>query len=271
VQAGRPDCLLIQSTADERTPAGVGSFDLGRQTSDWSTRGLGGALAATVNAGLSGLTITHSSVGGSTPSSTWWGRPTRRSDELLARWTELETFGPLLVTDDGDHPGSTPQVWDSPSRLAAFARMSRVFAALSDYRDAVVRQASRDGLPVVRPLWLAEPGLTQASTDAEYLFGSSFVVAPVVQQGQRSVAVALPPGRWVELFTGVEHEVGPARTRATEPGGGEAPDPATTLATPQQVSIQAPVGRPVVLYRAGDRDAERVRTVLVTEGVLRAR
>jgi sulfoquinovosidase len=275
VLAARPDCLLIQSTADERTPAAVGSFDLGRQASDWGREGLGGALAATINAGLSGLTITHSAVGGSTPTSTWWGRGSRRSDELLARWTELETFGPLLVTDEGDRPASAPQVWDSPARLAAFARMSRVFAALSDYRDVVVREASLDGVPVVRPLWLAEPGLTQASTDAEYLFGDSFVVAPVVREGQRSVDVALPPGRWVELFTGVVHQVGPARTRApgqpAAPGQDEAQDPATSLATPQEVSIAAPVGRPVVLYRAGDPDAARVRTALRTLAVVGSR
>lgn len=270
VLAKRPDCLLIQSTADERTPAAVGSFDLGRQAGDWGRQGLGGALAATVNAGLSGLTITSSAVGGSTPTSTWWGRPTPRSDELLARWAELEAFGPLLVTDDGDTPTAMPQVWDSPARLAAFARMSRVFAALADYRADVVRQASLTGLPVVRPLWLAEPGLTQASTDPEYTFGDSLIVAPVLQADQRSVNVALPAGRWVELFTGVVHDVGPARTRGPGvPGApGVAQDPATTLATPREVRIAAPVGRPVVLYRASDRDAAQVVAALRTFGVL---
>ena len=272
VRAGRPDCLLLQSTADERTPASVGSFGLGRQAADWSQQGLGGALAATVNAGLSGMTITHSAVGGSAPTSTWWGRRDSRTDELLARWAELETFGPLLVTDDGDHPDRLPQVWDAPQRLAAFARMSRVFAALGPYRDAAVVQASRDGVPVVRPLWLAEPGLTQASTGAEYLFGDTFVVAPVLKPGQGSVQVALPPGRWVELFTGRVHEVGPARSRPPgEPGANEAPDPQTTLATPQQLRIDAPVGRPVVLYRADDRAGARVRAALVTSGVLSGR
>ncbi len=274
IQAGRSDCLLLQDTADERTPAGVGSFGLGRQATDWGRRGLGGALAATVNAGLSGLTITHSPVGGSTSTSTWWGRTRTRSDELLARWTELETFGPLLVTDDGDHPGDQPQVWDSPARLAAFARMSRVFAALSDYRRSVVRQASRDGLPVVRPLWLAEPGLSQAATGAEFLFGSTFVVAPVVEQGQRAVDVALPPGRWIELFTGVEHDIGPARPGPTDPAGADAAGDVggtpTAPATPQRVTIQAPLGRPVVLYRARDRDGAHVRSALVAAGLLSA-
>ncbi len=251
VQAGRPDCLLLQSTADERTPASVGSFGLGRQKADWSRAGLGGALAATVNAGISGLTITHSAVGGSREPTGWWDRG-GRSDELLERWTELETFGPLLVTDDGDHPADLPQVWDSPDRLAAFARMSRVFATLAAYRRSMVLQASRDGRPVVRPLWLAEPGLTQASTGSQFLFGDSFVVAPVLTQGERSVDVALPPGRWVELFTGVVHEVGPARSRRPRAAGlgrgarprrRRSPPRRTCASTPRSVSPSSSTGR----------------------------
>ncbi|KQX61582.1 TIM-barrel domain-containing protein [Angustibacter sp. Root456] len=268
VQSGRPDCLLLQVTADERTPASVGSFGIGRQEADWSQRGLGGALAATVNAGISGLTITHSAVGGSHEPTGWW-KGGGRSDELLERWTELEVFGPLLVTADGDHPADLPQVWNSPDRLVAFARMSRVFATLAAYRRSTVLQASRDGLPVVRPLWLAEPGLTQASTGSQFLFGDTFVVAPVLTKGQRSVDVALPPGRWVELFTGVVHDIGPARSREPgQPGSGEAPDPETTLAAPQNVRIDAPLGQPVVLYRANDRNGARVRAALVTSGLL---
>ncbi len=260
--AGRPDCLLLQDTADERTPSSAGAFGLGRTATDWSPRGLGGVLAATVNAGLSGLALSYSGVGGTTALSSWWGRKQSRTNELLARWAELEAFGPLLVAEDGDDPQGTPQVWDSPARLAAFARSTRVFAALADYRRTVVRQARDDGLPAVRPLWLAEPTLTQASTGAQYQFGDSLLVVPVTEPGVRSVDVALPPGRWVELFTGVEHQVGEPRA-ATRAGGATATD----VATPRQVTVDAPLGRPVVLFRAQDRDGAQVRSALITAGL----
>ncbi|GAB3598555.1 hypothetical protein GCM10027446_29130 [Angustibacter peucedani] len=263
--AGRPDCLLLQDTADERTPASAGAFGLGRTATDWSARGLGGVLAATVNAGLSGLATTYSGVGGTTTLRSWTGRARERDDELLARWAELEAFGSLLVTEDGDHPEGTPQVWDSPARLAAFARSSRVFAALADYRRTVLRQAQDDGLPVVRPLWLSEPGLTQSSTGAEFQFGDSLLVVPVVRAGERQVDVALPPGRWVELFTGVQHDVGDPRPVAAASAA-----TATDVATPRQITVDAPVGRPVVLFRAQDRDAVQVRDALVTAGLVPA-
>ncbi len=264
--AGRPDCLLLQDTADERTSASVGSFGLGRQSTDWTTRGLGGVLAATINGGLSGLALVHSGVGGTTTLASWWGKDRPRSDELLARWAELEAFGPLLVTEDGDQPGAQPQVWDSPARLAAFARISRVFAALSDYRRATLVEAHDDGLPVVRPVWLADSGLTQDSTGGEFLFGDSLLVAPVVRPGERAVDVALPSGQWVELFTGVTHVAGPAR-----PVSSARTSTATDVATPDRVSVQAPLGRPAVLYRVGDRDGARVRQALLTAGLATGR
>jgi len=261
--AGRPDCLLLQDTADEGTAALTGAVGLGRQATDWSDRGLGGVLPATINAGVSGLPFVASSVGGTTTLSSWWGGKRPRTDELLERWTELETFGPLLVTADGDRPASPAQVWGSPGRLAAFARMSRVFAALADYRRAVVRHAVETGLPAVRPLWLAEPGLSQGSTASEYLFGDSMLVVPALSEGMTTVQARLPPGRWVELFTGVTHDVGSALPTTAEATDSTPPPP-----VPREVTVSARPGSPVVLYRAEDDDAADARAALVSAGLL---
>ena len=127
--------------------------------------GLGAVLPATLNAGLSGMTIVYSAVGG-TSTRVQLGRSPARPHRRAARagGPSCRRSAPLLVTADGDRPAGTPQVWDSPARLPAFARSSRVFAALAQYRRTALRQASGDGLPVVRPVWLAEPDLSQDST-----------------------------------------------------------------------------------------------------------
>jgi alpha-glucosidase (family GH31 glycosyl hydrolase) len=263
VDAGRPDCLLLQDTADERSVRDVGAFGLGQLATDWTDRGLGAVLPATLNAGLSGMTIVSAPVGGTSEVSSWSGRPRQRSDELLQRWAELATFSPLLVASDGDRPDDMAQVWDSPARLAAFAHSSRVFAALAQYRRAALRQASRDGLPVVRPLWLQEPGLSQDRTVQEYVFGDSLLVVPVLAAGQRAVRASLPPGTWVNLFTGERYQVGePAPVPSAQAST------ATDAATPQEVAIAAPLGRPVVLYRQGDDDGEDARQALAGAGLL---
>jgi alpha-glucosidase len=261
VRAGRPDCLLLQDTAGGDAVQAAGVFGLGQQATDWSHRGLGAVLPAMLNAGLSGMTSVYSAVGGTSTVSSWAGRRRGRSDELLSRWAELQAFGALLVTADGDRPAGTPQVWDSPARLQAFVRSSRVFAALAQYRRSSLRQAERDGLPVVRPVWLAEPGLSQDSTQGEYFFGRSLLVVPVLTAGARTVQAKLPPGTWVNLFTGERYDI----AEPAVPAGGAT---ATDVAVPEQVTISASLGRPVVLYRLGDDDGAAARQALAGAGLL---
>jgi sulfoquinovosidase len=261
VRAGRPDCLLVQRTADERTAAATGVLSLGGRVADWSPEdGLAGVLPATFNAGLSGLGLVHSGVGGaSAPSVPLWPDG-RRTDELLARWAELELFGPLLRTEDGDRPDRLAQVWDSPVRLRQFARVTRLFAATAEYRRRAIAQTRRSGAPLVRPVWAGYPRLLQGSTSGELLMGSSVLAKPVVAAGEESVTVGLPPGTWVELFSGRRHVV----PSPPEPPPGIRPEPVAA----RQVRVAAPLGRPAVLFRADDPDAAPLRQALRAAGLL---
>jgi sulfoquinovosidase len=258
-QAGRPDCLLLHGSADERTVLDGGVADTGPEVADWSTAGLGGALAAQTNAGLSGVPLAHSAVGGVADGRTWWGGRRVADDELLLRWTEMAVFGPVLRTEDGDHPDGRPQVWDSDRLATAFARLTRIYAALADYRRAVAAQATDEGLPMVRPAWLSDPDLPGPATDGQFRFGGSLIVVPVLAEGRTSVQAVLPPGRWVELLTGRVHTVRPPpkRPRLTE------------VVEPKRVTVQAPLGRPAVLFAIEDRDAVGLRSALRSAGLIR--
>lgn len=281
--AGVTDCLVLQDSAAERTPGwSKGVFNQAEQVGDWSAQdGLASVLPAKLTAGLSGMTQVASGVGG-------WSQPrvplrgnAKRTDELLARWAELEAFGSLLRSEDGAAPDTVPQVWDSPARAAAFARSSRLFAATAAYRRQVMAQASVTGLPVVRPFWLQDTNARQAGADEEYFFGASLLVVPVVREGQREVRAVLPAGRWVELFSGRTYAGPPvAEPPRTSAGGGPvaqpadvpAPQPqgpdATTPPPPLAVTIPAPLGQPVVLYRDGDATGARLHETLRDQGLL---
>ncbi|HKG51032.1 MAG TPA: TIM-barrel domain-containing protein [Actinomycetales bacterium] len=261
VRAGRPDCLLVQRTADERTAALTGVLSLGGRTAGWSAEdGLAGVLPATFNAGLAGLGLVSSGIGGtSAPAVPLWPDE-RRSDELLARWAELELFGPLLRTEDGDRPDRLAQVWDSPTRLRQFAALTRLFAATAQYRRQAIAAARRSGAPLVRPVWAEYPRLRQGSTAGQLLMGRSVLAKPVVSPGEDAVTVGLPPGTWVELFSGRRHVV----PTPPEPHPGERPEPVAA----RQVQVPAPVGRPAVLYRADDPDAASLRRALRAAGLL---
>ena len=287
--SGVEGCLVLQDTAAERTPGWVtGAFNQSEQVSDWSLAdGLASILAAKLSGGLSGMTQLSSGVGGWTsPSIPLQGRAAR-TDELLARWAELEAFGSLLRSEDGDSPGAMPQVWDSPARLKAFARASRLFAATASYRRAVMAQASVTGLPVVRPFWLEDTNVRQAGADEEYFFGPSLLVVPVVHEGQREVRAVLPAGRWVELFTGRTYAGPPvavATPKPTRTGDKPVPAPpadvppppakgpdATEPPLPVAVTVPAPLGQPVVLYRAGDPTGTALHEALSRAGLLTPR
>lgn len=283
-RAGVTDCLVLHESANERSPAVTRGMTQAQQLTDWSVQdGLASVLPAKIGAGLSGITSVSSGVGGwSSPSVPVVGGP-RRSDELLARWGELEAFGSLLRSEDGDRPATMPQVYDSPARRAAFARASRLFAATADYRRRAMTAAATTGVPVVRAFWLVDTDARQARADQEYFFGSSLLVVPVLAPGRRSVRAVLPAGTWVELFTGRTY-AGPLRTNTPAPTGGDhqpVPQPpndvparpgvdpdATAPPAPVTVVIPAPLGQPVVLYRSGDAVGAALRAALRQQGLL---
>src|SRR5699024_12618376 len=121
---------------------------------------------------------------------------------------------------------------------ADFARATRIFAALVDYRREVVEEATTTGVPAIRHGWLTAPGTAAAEVDTQFFFGPSILVAPVLEEGAREVEVTLPPGRWRHLLTGGEY------------------DGDTALTGP------APVGKPAAFVETSDPWADRLTHAL---------
>jgi alpha-glucosidase (family GH31 glycosyl hydrolase) len=69
-------------------------------------------------------------------------------------------------------------------------------------------RAHQDAVPILRPLYLEYPELEEAYRHShEYFFGGEMLVAPVLDpSGQASIY--LPPGRWLDFFTGKRYEGG---------------------------------------------------------------
>jgi hypothetical protein len=74
------------------------------------------------------------------------------------------------------------------------------------------------------------------------------------------VRVGLPPGTWVELFSGRRHVV----AAPPPPPPGELPE---AVPAPR-VLVAAPVGRPAVLFRADDPTSASLRQTLQAAGLL---
>ena len=200
--------------------------DLGRED------GLESALLGSFSAGVSGWPLTHSDLGGYT-SVNAVVRNYVRDEHLLARWEEFAAFGVVFRTHEGNRPDVNRQVYDA-DETATFTRMSRLFAALGDYRSEVIDEAEETGVPALRHPWLVVPGTAAAEVDTEFFLGDSILVAPVLTGGADKVEVSFPPGQWKHLITGKVYD-------------GDV-----------VANVAAPIGTPAAFVRVDDPWADRL-------------
>ena len=194
----------------------------GDQNVDWSLDdGLASVVPAALSLAMTGHGLHHSDIGGYTTLFEM-----KRSKELLLRWCDFSAFTPMMRTHEGNRPGDNWQFDGDAETIAHFARMTTVFTTLKPYIKQSVAQNAATGLPVMRPLFLHyEDDAHTYTLKYQYLFGRDLLVAPVYEQGRRDWSLYLPEDTWINVWTG-------------EPcSGGD-------------VSVDAPLGKPPVFYRA---------------------
>ena len=166
----------------------------GDQVSDfWSLRTL---LAATLTAAASGFSNWSHDVGG------YLGRRLveRCPRELLLRWVQFGCFSPLMQA----HGRFEQEAWRYDRRtLETYREYVLLHERLVPYIRAAAATAERSGLPIIRPLALADPADERGWSIADaYFFGPSLWVAPVLEQGAEEREVYLPRGEWLDFWTG---------------------------------------------------------------------
>lgn len=241
------DFLFFSRSGNARSPGASRLFWIGDQMCSWDAfDGFKTVIPALVSSGISGYSLSHSDTGGYLSLSSGSVQYTR-SEELLQRWMELNTFTPVLRMHTGNLPDLNAQYDSTPELLAFYARMGKVFVALTPYRERVMQEAAERGWPAVRhPLLHFPDDPAVRDLAQQFMFGSEFMVAPVVDEGATSVEVYLPAGRWVHVWTGETHGSADAGSRVT---------------------LEAPLGRPVVLYPEGSSDGEAFVAALDAEGL----
>ena len=227
------DQLVFHRAAWRGSPASTGCFWAGDQMVDWDGHdGMANALYGILAGGVSGMTLNHTDIGGYTG----LNQPivgVRRTPELLRRWAEWAAWTPVFRTHEGNRPDEQTQAYDSDVRRAV-AVQSRVFAALSDYRDEVMEQAAIDGVPAMRHAALHFPGTLAATVADQYFYGDRFLVAPMFSPEAFNRGIAFPPGNWTHVWTNKTFE-GDARG-----------------------SVRAGLSQTPVFYRTGDKIAAEI-------------
>lgn len=132
--------------------------------------------------------------------------------DLYARWIEFGTFSPILRMHSAHanpREGNTRMPWVYGDKgMALMKKYFTLRTQLIPYLYTYTWRAHRQSMPILRPLYLQYPELEEAYLHAdEYLFGDEMLVAPVLEKsGNRTVY--LPPGQWMDFFTGKRYQGG---------------------------------------------------------------
>ena len=74
--------------------------------------------------------------------------------------------------------------------------------SLKDYTAGLMKEASENGSPVIRTMFYEFPEDKKCwELEDQYMFGPSYLVAPVMELGKRSREVYLPAGKWEDINT----------------------------------------------------------------------
>ena len=157
----------------------------------WS--GLQLQIPAALNAGMSGIPLLTSDVGGfAAPDD----KPT--DPELYLRWVQLATFSPNIRTHSATMPEPTSECYAGV--LDQVRRYINLHYRYLPYTYTFVCWDCHYGSPLMRSLifdfYVDDQELIEC--DDEYLFGHDILVAPVVESATKR-NVIFPQGTWVDM------------------------------------------------------------------------
>jgi len=225
------DVVFFSRSGSIKSPGYSTLFWLGDQMISWDEHdGMKSSLTGLLSGGLSGYSLNHGDIGGylslrigKFPLGFY-----RRSEELLTRWMEFGAMTPVFRIAEGNSLGV--QYYSNHRTWKALARNIKLFQAWFDYRKTLFREAETHGLPVVRHMMLEFPqDPLSFRLGQQYMLGSDFLVAPVMDPRRKKLNVYLPAGNWTHVWRGREFNLDSGRW----------------------VEVDAPIGEPAIFVRSG--------------------
>lgn len=177
-------------------------------------------LAAGLNIGIAGIPWWVSDIGGFKNN-----QYEEHFQELLIRWFQFCAFCPVLRMHGSRAPFNIPVLSEldygggflftgQPNELwsygeEAFEIMKKyldIRLKMKDYIQTVMEEACENGSPVIRAMFYEFPEDSKCwECRDQYMFGSKYLVAPVLYQGMEERSVYLPEGKWRSIHDGIEY------------------------------------------------------------------
>jgi alpha-glucosidase len=167
----------------------------GDNSSTWNHLGMSTPMLLSL--GICGFTMIGDDIGG------FAGSPPA---DLLTRWFEVGAFNPIYRDHTGKGTADQEPWVSGPEQEAIRRRYIELRYRLMPYFYSGIEEATRTGIPFMRPLFLEYPELMNFYGDnRDFLFGRDFFVAPVVTEMVDAEVVQLPPGDWYDFWTSEKH------------------------------------------------------------------
>ncbi|HFD3554347.1 TPA: TIM-barrel domain-containing protein, partial [Enterococcus faecium] len=146
--------------------------------------------------------------------------------ELLIRWFQYATFSPILRMHGDRLPHSKPlsdhgggsMVTGAPNEIWSYGieveqiltKYIKIREALKPYISTLMDKAHRFGDPIMRTLFYEYPSDNNTwAVEDTYLFGDTFLIAPIVNYKETVREVYLPINEnWTNIWTGEEYDGG---------------------------------------------------------------
>lgn len=141
--------------------------------------------------------------------------------ELIVRWFQYGVFSPVMrlhgsrngadrTRDIKEPTGGDNEIWSfGEKNLPILSELIKLRYRLIPYITTQMEVASKEGIPVMRPMFLEYPEDEICyETGDQYMFGDDILFAPITKQGQTSRKVYLPKGSWILTKDKSVHEGG---------------------------------------------------------------
>ena len=171
--------------------------------SSWSS--LRNQIAALLSMGIAGISWTTTDIGGF-----HGGDPNDEAfRELFVRWFQWGAFCPVMRLHGDREPrqpqhgttggaqcrsGAANEVWSYGDEVYGICKKyMHIREDMRDYTRGLMTEAHERGTPVVRPCFYDFPADERCwEVEDQYMYGSKYLVAPVLWPGQRTRKVYLP-------------------------------------------------------------------------------
>jgi len=143
--------------------------------------------------GISGYPMVGDDIGG------FAGSPTA---DLLTRWFEVGALNPIYRGHTAKGTADQEPWVHGPEHEAIRRKYIELRYELMPYLYTGIEEASRTGIPLMRPVFLEYPQASDFYGDnRDFLFGKDFFVAPVTTEMVDAEEISLPPGEWYDFWT----------------------------------------------------------------------